>query len=141
MPYLDFRGGGVFYNSYLGVQDIDCKNLNLTYVCVTSVQLAERVLNSVSSFAETMRKELSSSGKVQGSICLEFAVHRKGSWKLGNDLSPWERWSINIELNPTEALGQHWIFNHLQINLCSPLHCIYEEKVGFDESPEITLLG
>ncbi|KAF5398077.1 hypothetical protein PHET_08855 [Paragonimus heterotremus] len=97
LPTLDFRDGSVSYNSYLGTRDVDCEHLRLAYVCINSDQLTNKVSNPVRSFAESLRAEVSATGReTSGSIVLEFAVHRKGTWGLSSEPSVWERWTISL---------------------------------------------
>nr|CAX69661.1 hypothetical protein [Schistosoma japonicum] len=104
LPTLDFKGGAVSYNSYLGICDVDCNNLDLTYVCINSSQLIEKVSTSVTAFVEAIHRDSCSTNnsEVRGAINLEFVVHRKGCW-LGPEASVWERWIVNVILKTTDA--------------------------------------
>ncbi|CAH8854826.1 unnamed protein product [Trichobilharzia szidati] len=105
LPTLDFKGGAVSYNSYLGIRDVDCKHVDLTYVCVNSSQLIEKVSSAVSAFTEALRRDSYSTninGEVRGAINLEFVVNRKGGW-LGPEASVWERWIVNVCLKTINA--------------------------------------
>ncbi|TGZ46578.1 hypothetical protein CRM22_011090 [Opisthorchis felineus] len=98
LPTLDFKDGSVSYNSYLGTRDVDCENFPLTYVCVNSDQLIDRVVGPTQSFGDSLRADVSAGGSACGTISLEFAILRKGTWGLGSEPSVWERWTINLRI-------------------------------------------
>lgn len=129
-PTLSFRGGVVSYTSCIGTEDVDCKNFDVTYVRVTSKALHEKVSEPVLSFSKLLSEELqtSPSGIAKGSISLAFVTNRKGSWVLGADSFPWERWTINIELQlPRKAESEEYrrkLSSQLQGELLYVLDCI-----------------
>ncbi|VDN98648.1 unnamed protein product [Rodentolepis nana] len=101
-PTLSFKDGAVSYTSYIGVEDVDCKNFDLTYVRVASERLHERIAIHIASFSKALCDE-SDDGlnkTVKGTITLAFVTNRKGSWVLGSESASWERWIFNIEASP-----------------------------------------
>ncbi|CAL8097870.1 unnamed protein product [Calicophoron daubneyi] len=126
LPTLDFKGGAVSYNSYLGTRDVDCENFELAYVCVNSEKLISRVANAVNTFANNLRAEaVSAGGEARGTINLEFAIHRKGTWGLGSEPSVWERWTVAVcikHIPPAERDHQrHPLEDQLRSDLLSIL--------------------
>ncbi|VDK43301.1 unnamed protein product [Taenia asiatica] len=99
-PTLSFKDGAVSYTSYIGIEDVDCKTIDLTYVKVASDPLHERIASHVATFAKALREEPDNryDKPPRGCIALTFAANRKGSWVLGSEPSAWERWVFNIEL-------------------------------------------
>ncbi|VDM34579.1 unnamed protein product, partial [Hydatigera taeniaeformis] len=104
-PTLSFRDGAVSYTSYIGIEDVDCKTIDLTYIKVASDPLHERIANQVAVFARALHEELENryAKPPRGCIALTFAANRKGSWVLGSEPSAWERWVFNVELQSTTS--------------------------------------
>lgn len=126
LPALDFRDGSVSYNSYLGTRDVDCEYLTLTYVCINSDQLISKISGPIQSFAEALLSDASSQRETTGSISLEFAVHRKGTWGLSSEPSVWERWIINLTLKPVEVESSAKQREQLSVQVCHHLLSILE---------------
>ncbi|KAL3319665.1 hypothetical protein Ciccas_001652 [Cichlidogyrus casuarinus] len=101
---LDFRGGSVCYDSNIGTKDVDCKTLDLTYVCTASDHMNEKVDTVVAQFADILRNEnvlnTPKNQPVKGSILLEFNASRKSGWPLVGDACAWERWIVTVQLLP-----------------------------------------
>lgn len=126
LPALDFREGSVSYNSYLGTRDVDCDYLALTYVCINSDKLISQVSGPIRSFAESMLSDAGSQREASGSISLEFAVHRKGTWGLSSEPSVWERWIIGVILRPLEPKTSDKHREQLSGQVCGSLLSILE---------------
>ncbi|CAH8550177.1 unnamed protein product, partial [Heterobilharzia americana] len=132
LPTLDFKGGAVSYNSYLGVRDVDCKNIDLTYVCINSSQLIEKVTNAVAAFIEA---------------CTVIAIQLiqmviKGGW-LGPEASVWERWIVNIclkTIHPNEKEAhRRQLSSQLRDELCTILEhfnspSVYTPSLGSSQA-------
>ncbi|CAH8576172.1 unnamed protein product [Heterobilharzia americana] len=137
--------GAVSYNSYLGVRDVDCKNIDLTYVCINSSQLIEKVTNAVAAFIEALHRDsysANTNGDVRGAINLEFVVHRKGGW-LGPEASVWERWIVNIclkTIHPNEKEAhRRQLSSQLRDELCTILEhfnspSVYTPSLGSSQA-------
>ncbi|KAL5112385.1 hypothetical protein TcWFU_006785 [Taenia crassiceps] len=92
--------GSISYTSYIGIEDVDCKTIDLTYVKVASSPLHERIASHIAIFAKALREDHDNryDKPPRGCIALTFAANRRGSWVLGSEPSAWERWVFNVEL-------------------------------------------
>ncbi|VDD84147.1 unnamed protein product [Mesocestoides corti] len=108
-PTLTFKDGAVSYTSYIGTEDVDCRNVDLTYVRVASKAVHERIAGQVALFSKALHDEAknSSDKSTRGSIALAFVINRKGNWVLGSEPSAWERWTVNIEVQPPSIDNGH----------------------------------
>ncbi|KAH9286733.1 Autophagy-related protein [Echinococcus granulosus] len=104
---LSFKDGAVSYTSYIGIEDVDCKTIDLTYVKVASDPLHERIAGHVAMLAKALRGDSESrcDKPPKGCITLAFVANRKGSWVLGCEPSVWERWVFNVELQSITSNG------------------------------------
>ncbi|KAM3181112.1 hypothetical protein ACTXT7_014998 [Hymenolepis weldensis] len=104
-PTLSFKDGAVSYTSYIGVEDVDCKNFDLTYVRVASEGLHERIAGHIAIFSKTLCDESDNEPNktAKGTIILAFVTNRKGSWVVGSEPTAWEGWIFNIEVNPSTS--------------------------------------
>lgn len=79
----------------IGYTDIDCDFIDLTYVCCTSSSLDRTLKREISNFSELLR---GSDGTGIGQISLEFFQKKPSRWMLPPECSPWEVWTIRLEL-------------------------------------------
>ncbi|CAD5227026.1 unnamed protein product [Bursaphelenchus xylophilus] len=114
----------------IGLQEIQCEEIDLTYVRVNSPELISDVEKSVSDIGEAVRNS-TKTGFVVGSspksntsspspsvrlygiekwetlmtapMKLEFYQKRKRQWPMPEDHSPWEVWDLNLEVVKIES--------------------------------------
>ncbi|KAK5640690.1 hypothetical protein RI129_009237 [Pyrocoelia pectoralis] len=79
----------------IGYSDVDCDFIDLTYVCCTSSRLDNRLKKEISNFSELLR---GNDGTGIGQISLEFFQKKPSRWMLPPECSPWEVWTIRLEL-------------------------------------------
>lgn len=86
-------------NSYsvgtIGYTDIDCDFIDLTYVCCTSNRLDRTIKKEISDFSELLR---GNEGSGMGQISLEFFQKKPSRWMFPPESTPWEVWTIRLEL-------------------------------------------
>ncbi|CAD5220200.1 unnamed protein product [Bursaphelenchus okinawaensis] len=122
----------------IGLQEIQCEEIDLTYVRVNSPELISDVEKRVSDIQEAVRNT-TTAGFVVGSspksntsspspsvrlygidkweslmtapMKLEFYQKRKRQWPMFEDLSPWEVWDLNFDVVKIES---HEDFNPMR---------------------------
>ncbi|CAG0882327.1 unnamed protein product, partial [Cyprideis torosa] len=78
----------------IGIEDVDCDFMELTYVKVRSDELCKAVQSQVTLFVSS----LTGSGANGGEIALEFHQKRRGRWLFSETPIPWEVWKVRVHL-------------------------------------------
>uniref|UniRef100_A0A914DYM5 Autophagy-related protein 101 n=1 Tax=Acrobeloides nanus TaxID=290746 RepID=A0A914DYM5_9BILA len=108
----------------IGIEEVDCSNIDLTYVRVNSPELVIDIDDKTRSFVDAIQTIANyKSGSFSGSsspsspgrnmrfygidqwepittaqIKLEFYQKRKRQWPMPEDQVPWEIWELNLEI-------------------------------------------
>ncbi|VDN06731.1 unnamed protein product [Thelazia callipaeda] len=115
LPKINYTSEINFQLGSIGVEEIDCSSLNLSYVRVNSPKLVTFVQEEIDSFVQCIRQAvenvaaprfyspppvslLSHYGTplLNAKIDLEFYQKRKRSWPLSNYDIPWEIWHMQL---------------------------------------------
>ncbi|XP_005106306.1 autophagy-related protein 101 [Aplysia californica] len=84
-----------FTIGHVKVQDVDCDFLDFSYVKLVSPELDTYLKKEVAQFRDMLR---SSEGQHSGQISLEFYRKHKTRWLFQADNSPWEVWTIKLDV-------------------------------------------
>uniref|UniRef100_A0A0B7ARE8 Autophagy-related protein 101 n=1 Tax=Arion vulgaris TaxID=1028688 RepID=A0A0B7ARE8_9EUPU len=76
-------------------QDVDCDFVDFTYVKIVSKELDAYIKKEIAQFRDMLR---ASEGLQSGQISLEFYHKHKSRWLFQADSSPWEVWSIKLDV-------------------------------------------
>ncbi|XP_023027771.1 autophagy-related protein 101 [Leptinotarsa decemlineata] len=87
----------------VGYTDVDCEDIDLTYVCCDSPSLDKVLRREVKSFSEQLQRN--QANRV-GQISLEFFQKRPGRWMFPAECIPWEVWTVYLELIPLNTVEQ-----------------------------------
>ena len=98
MGKFHYQDERTFSVSPLETEDVDCKNLDFTYVRVASKSLDALIYEHAQKFRNQLQKN---SGI--GTVTLEF-YHQKNlkRWLFANQSVTWEKWNINVKQNPVK---------------------------------------
>ncbi|KRZ14238.1 Autophagy-related protein, partial [Trichinella zimbabwensis] len=106
MGKFHYRGEGRFHVGTLGTEDVVCDLMNLTYVRLSSADLASALSRDIAIFGNLMREK---EEIYTGYISIEFYEKRRRGWPFGFEAVPWEIWMVHVNVvNPTT------IHEHLQ---------------------------
>ena len=84
-----------FTINHVKVKDVDCDFIDFSYVKLISPELDAIVRKEISQFKDTLR---SSEGQHSGQISMEFYRRHKARWLFQQDVSPWEVWTIKLDI-------------------------------------------
>lgn len=107
-----YKQEGSYSIGTLGFVDEDCDFIDFTYVRVASDLLFGNVKKEVSMFSESL---LAGTPAESGQISLEFYQRKKTRWPFPAECSPWEVWTIKLDIMT--------LTNELQRQVC-------REKLG-----------
>ncbi|GFR73403.1 autophagy-related protein 101-like, partial [Elysia marginata] len=79
----------------VAVQDMECDFVDFIYVKLKSPELETYLRREVALFRDMLR---SSEGQNSGQITLEFYRKNKGRWLFPGENSPWEVWTIKLDV-------------------------------------------
>ncbi|GFO50582.1 autophagy-related protein 101-like [Plakobranchus ocellatus] len=79
----------------VAVQDMDCDFVDFTYVKLRSPELDGYLRKETALFRDMLR---SSDGRNSGQISLEFYRKNKSRWLFPAESSPWEVWTIKLDV-------------------------------------------
>ncbi|KAK3727707.1 hypothetical protein RRG08_032664 [Elysia crispata] len=79
----------------VAVQDMECDFVDFTYVKLRSPELEAYLRKEVTLFRDMLR---TSDGQNSGQITLEFYRKNKGRWLFPAESSPWEVWTIKLDV-------------------------------------------
>lgn len=89
-----FNEDGSYSVGTVGIQDVDCDFIDVTYVCCSSYTLDNLLKKAISRFSDSLRKDNQGSGQ----ISLEFFQRRRSHWPFQPESVPWEVWNVRIEM-------------------------------------------
>nr|XP_033791843.1 autophagy-related protein 101-like isoform X2 [Geotrypetes seraphini] len=89
-----YKNEGTYSIGTVGMQDIDCDFIKLTYVRVSSEELDQIFKKAVGDFKNALQN-LGSDGL--GQISLEF-YQKVSYWPLEDECIPWEVWTIKVNV-------------------------------------------
>ncbi|KHJ47981.1 hypothetical protein D918_01246 [Trichuris suis] len=112
MGKFQYKEEGSFHISTLGTEDVDCDFINLTYVRLSSEELACMLQREIVHFLDLMRTNDVAS---VGEISIEFYEKRRRNWLFGEESIPWEIWMVHV--NVVKPVTEHQ-------------HCLMREMVG-----------
>ena len=99
---FSYKREGSYTIGTVGMADVDCDFINLTYVRVDSDGLNRALKRLVSEFKESLRGP---EGLRSGQISLEFYQKKKARWPFGMENIPWEIWTV--KLNVVTLANEH----------------------------------
>lgn len=90
-----FKQASSYSVGTIGMEDVDCDFVDLTYVRVASDDLDKALKREVAAFRDTLRSGDTSNC---GQISLEFYQKKPARWPFPAECIPWEVWTIKIEV-------------------------------------------
>uniref|UniRef100_A0A8C4WWM9 Autophagy-related protein 101 n=1 Tax=Eptatretus burgeri TaxID=7764 RepID=A0A8C4WWM9_EPTBU len=91
-----YKREGTYSVGTVGVQDVDCDSMDLTYVRVHSEPLDRVLRRAAAEFREAMRGAAAAGGG--GQISLEFYQRKRSRWLFSDECIPWEVWTLHVRL-------------------------------------------
>ncbi|XP_076470978.1 autophagy-related protein 101-like [Babylonia areolata] len=82
----------------LGVVDVNCDFLDLTYARADSDDLDQYLKREVEKFSRTLRLNEASHSPHSGEIILTFYQKKKKQWPFAQECVPWEMWTLNLKV-------------------------------------------
>ncbi|VDD88679.1 unnamed protein product [Enterobius vermicularis] len=114
MGKFNFKSENNYQVGSIGVEEVDCDSIDLTYVRVNSSKLVSYVQTEVDTFCYDLEKavELPSTSRNLTSfpscpygvplcstkISLEFFQRRKRQWLMPEEEVPWEVWQLQLDI-------------------------------------------
>lgn len=89
-----FAPDGTYTMGTVGLQDVDCDFIDLTYICCSSPHLDRKLRSDISEFSECLRRD----NHTFGQITLEFFQKKKARWPFQPECIPWEVWNVRVDL-------------------------------------------
>jgi len=95
-----YKNGGKYSIGTIGLEDVDCERIDMTYVRITSKDLQNKIDTDLRGFCNALRdREMNNFGEpVSGQIDLQFYQKKKVPWPFTPECTPWEVWSINVNI-------------------------------------------
>ncbi|KAF6032594.1 hypothetical protein EB796_009195 [Bugula neritina] len=96
-----FKSEGRYSIGAIGMEDVDCDRINMTYVRIPSEVFIAKVGNDLRTFCSALRaKEMANvtDKTITGQINLQFYVKSKVNWPRTPEVIPWEDWAVTVNL-------------------------------------------
>lgn len=90
-----YKQEGSYSVGAIGMVDVDCDFIDVTYVRVASDQLDRAIKKEIDGFNSLLR---SNERIASGQISLEFYQKKRAHWPFAAECIPWEVWTIKTEL-------------------------------------------
>ncbi|KHN82661.1 Autophagy-related protein [Toxocara canis] len=135
----------------IGIEEVDCDFVDLTYVRVNSAELVSAVKSEVDAFFTDVSKAAecggganllssSSSPKItygtpllNARIALEFYQRRKRQWPLPDDQVPWEVWQLQLDI---VDVRENEYFERMRENVAESLSDVVISTCGAINRPQ-----
>jgi len=98
-----YKAEGSYQVGTLGTEDVDCDYIDLTYVRLSSDELANCLRRETLSFRDALRQQ---DGQRNGQIQLEFFEKRRRGW-FGEETVPWEIWILKLDVVRLNNESEH----------------------------------
>uniref|UniRef100_A0A1I7XE10 Autophagy-related protein 101 n=1 Tax=Heterorhabditis bacteriophora TaxID=37862 RepID=A0A1I7XE10_HETBA len=111
---FDYKGESNYSLGCLGIKEVECDTIDLTYVRINSDELACHLAEEVQAFRDDIeqatrstprRTPLSSPSPTESAIpllcaqiSLEFYQKRRRQWPLADDSVSWEKWMLCLDI-------------------------------------------
>ncbi|XP_014679019.1 PREDICTED: autophagy-related protein 101-like [Priapulus caudatus] len=90
-----YKQEGSYSVGTVGMEDVDCDFIDLTYMRVASDELDKELKREIASFQALLR---ASDGPRSGQITLEFYQKKRTRWPFSTESIPWEVWTVRLNV-------------------------------------------